>query len=48
MNAEDRALIVGRDLSPEAQKLAHEDGWEPHAWMHRATAAEYEKRANDA
>lgn len=41
------ALVVGRDLSPEAQRLAHEDGWESHARMHPTTAAEYERKAAD-
>ena len=40
----DAALIVGRDLSPEALELAEAEGWTRHARMHPATAAEYEAR----
>ncbi len=42
----DRAKIVGRDLSEAAQRLAYDNGWEPHARMHPATAATYEERAH--
>lgn len=44
---DDRAKIVGLDLSEAAQRIAHEDGWQPHARMHPATAAKYEEQARD-
>lgn len=42
---EDKALIVGRDLSPGARELAEQNGWEEHDRMHPKTAAEYEAQA---